>query len=261
MLQAASLSSNGIHVAPNGDVTIPQKFKHDYRLCVTETGDEMKMLYLQDRYDYLNQHLFGNTLRRPKFEIHGRSRSLAVWFRVYRLISVQRKIFRLPKDGQLLNTLAHEMAHQYVDEVLQVRGEDAHGPTWQSTMMSIGLPIDATFTGDKRELMTKTELETVEHIEKVKINSEKLLYRDGRITGPTVMRYVVPLKHIDEPVVIFPKWSYSDKIGECVLGHKLKNGVFVSSFNYSINVMVFPGPLKIRTPAYKQAQEYANRQA
>lgn len=190
------------------------------------------------------------------FEVTRAAKNLGSWSPWERKIRIARRIFRIPKDGQLLNTLAHEMAHQYVSEVLHTTGEDVHGPAWQSTMMSIGLPIDAKFTGDRRELMSRRELDTTKHIETVKQNSDKLVFGDRRITGPTVMRYLVPLKHIDEPVVILPDWSVS-RIGDSVLGHKLKNGRFIESLRFSVDVLVFPGPLKIRTPAYKLAQDYA----
>jgi hypothetical protein len=46
---------------------------------------------------------------------------------------------------EVTSVLEHEMAHQYVDEVLQARGETAHGPTFQRVCAERG--IDARAAG------------------------------------------------------------------------------------------------------------------
>jgi hypothetical protein len=64
--------------------------------------------------------------------------------------------------GSVVETLKHEMAHQYVAEVLQIRDESAHGPTFRSVCAdrgidprAYGIPVDNGETSVEAKLLRR----------------------------------------------------------------------------------------------------------
>ena len=97
-------------------------------------------------WESYNWMLFGDALRRPQFVLlEGRSR-LGQWSRSDRTIGLSRQALVEQPWGETLETLKHEMAHQFVDEVLG--GEDQpHGPRFRSVCEQRGIDPAATSLG------------------------------------------------------------------------------------------------------------------
>jgi hypothetical protein len=96
-------------------------------------------------HDELNATLFKRRLRPPTFELIDAQGVLGRWEGSTRTLRVQRRLLLDHPWGVVLEVLKHEMAHQYVDEVLGVRDEPAHGPAFREVCAK--LAIDPAATG------------------------------------------------------------------------------------------------------------------
>ena len=96
-------------------------------------------------YQLLNGSLFGFGLRIPAFELVGGAERLGCWVPTRRTLELSRDLLVNFGWGVLEEVLKHEMAHQFVDEVLHIRGESAHGPAFRKVCEDRG--IDARAAG------------------------------------------------------------------------------------------------------------------
>ena len=74
---------------------------------------------------------FGSRLRAPVFELVDSATRLGRWVHATRTIELARALVLERPWPDVVAVLQHEMAHQYVDEVLGVRDESAHGDTFR----------------------------------------------------------------------------------------------------------------------------------
>jgi hypothetical protein len=96
-------------------------------------------------YEHLNGSLFRFKLRPPALELTSGDTRLGRWVPGARTIELNRALLFDHGWGVLEEVLKHEMAHQYVDEVLGVRDESAHGPAFRKVCSERG--IDARAAG------------------------------------------------------------------------------------------------------------------
>jgi hypothetical protein len=89
--------------------------------------------------------LFGGRLACPSFALSDAKSRLGQWLPATRTIELSRQLLVDLSWGALVEVLKHEMAHQYVDEVLGERGESAHGPAFRRVCQERG--IDARSSG------------------------------------------------------------------------------------------------------------------
>lgn len=78
-----------------------------------------------------NWFLFGNLLRPPVLSLSDAPGVLGIWVRETREIRIQRRMACEEPWGVVEEVLKHEMAHQFVDEVLGKLDETAHGPAFR----------------------------------------------------------------------------------------------------------------------------------
>jgi hypothetical protein len=98
-----------------------------------------------DTYGHINGSLFRFLLRPPALELTDAADRLGRWVPAHRTIELSRELLSAHGWGVLEEVLKHEMAHQYVDEVLRAQGEAAHGPTFRRVCEERG--IDARAAG------------------------------------------------------------------------------------------------------------------
>jgi hypothetical protein len=96
-------------------------------------------------YEHVNGSLFRFQLRPPAFELISSAERLGRWVPAHRTLELSRDLLERHGWGVLEEVLKHEMAHQYVDEVLRVRDEPAHGPAFRRVCEERG--IDARAAG------------------------------------------------------------------------------------------------------------------
>lgn len=96
-------------------------------------------------YEDLNQTLFRAALRPPAFELSAAEGRFGRWVGEARTIELRRALLVQHGWGVVVEVLKHEMAHQFVDEILHVRTETAHGETFRRVCAERG--IDARAAG------------------------------------------------------------------------------------------------------------------
>ncbi|MEZ4453303.1 MAG: DUF2786 domain-containing protein [Nannocystaceae bacterium] len=114
----------------------------------------------------LNDHCLAGRLRPPVFHLdrvrdpEGRLARLGHWEREARILSVaEAHIWEHPWD-EVVATLKHEMAHQYVDEVLG-GGDRPHGPEFAGACALLGVSSRASAALDPAALAARAEIDRV----------------------------------------------------------------------------------------------------
>ncbi len=82
---------------------------------------------------------FGSRLRAPVFALSDATTFLGRWVRSTRTIELSRALVVERPWPDVVSVLQHEMAHQFVDEVLRVRDETAHGETFRTVCAKLGI--------------------------------------------------------------------------------------------------------------------------
>ncbi|WP_437962832.1 DUF2786 domain-containing protein (plasmid) [Sorangium sp. So ce119] len=100
---------------------------------------------LMGAYQTLNYTHFRRKLRSASIELSDAASRLGRWISEPRAIEISRPLVLTQPWGVVIEVLKHEMAHQYVHEVLGVTDEAAHGPAFREVCARLG--IDATASG------------------------------------------------------------------------------------------------------------------
>ena len=100
---------------------------------------------LRTNYDWENHARFRRQLTAPVIVLSDAATRLGRWIRPTRTLELSRPLVLARPWSEVISVLAHEMAHQYVDEVLHATGETAHGETFRKVCAAVG--IDARAAG------------------------------------------------------------------------------------------------------------------
>ena len=90
-----------------------------------------------------NYTYFREALRPPAIELGATTGKLGHWSREHRTIMIARSLVVAHPWSVVLEVLKHEMAHQYVHEVLAVLDESAHGPAFRDVCARLGVDASA----------------------------------------------------------------------------------------------------------------------
>jgi hypothetical protein len=101
---------------------------------------------LADEFQALNAALFARRLRVPVLELADARARLGCWIGQGRRLQISRALLLERGWGAVVEVLKHEMAHQFVAEVLQRGQEPPHGPTFLEVCAQRG--IDARAAGE-----------------------------------------------------------------------------------------------------------------
>ena len=85
---------------------------------------------LRSAWELSNREYFKGAMRRPVLEIADLQNQLGRWIGDHRTLQIARSLILSHGWGVVLEVLKHEMAHQFVDEVVGLRDE-AHGPAFR----------------------------------------------------------------------------------------------------------------------------------
>jgi hypothetical protein len=99
---------------------------------------------LGETWAEINQNHFRRRLRRPVFALSEGAR-LGAWIGERRTLELSRALVLEQPWGVVREVCKHEMAHQFVDEVLKIQDQSAHGPAFEALCRQHG--IDASATG------------------------------------------------------------------------------------------------------------------
>jgi predicted SprT family Zn-dependent metalloprotease len=167
-------------------------------------------------YDDLNQALFRRALRAPALELSDAAGRLGRWVSASRSLELSRALLLEHGWGVLVEVLKHEMAHQYADEVLGVRDEGPHGPTFRRVCLERG--IDPRAAGMPRA--RSSEEHVLERVAKLLALAESQNEHEAQAAMSAAQRLM--LKHNIESVAHATRAAYdfrhlgepSGRIGE-----------------------------------------------
>jgi hypothetical protein len=111
----------------------------------TSALDAALLRELAKTWAELAHNHFRGALRPPALELADTSTRLGAWHRATRTISLSRTLVYGQPWGTVREVLKHELAHQYVDEVMGIHDETAHGPAFTEVCRARG--IDASAAG------------------------------------------------------------------------------------------------------------------
>jgi len=96
---------------------------------------------VREAYRMYAASLFKNQLpfNLPHFELVSSKTRLGRWSELTRTIELSRPLILSEPWGTVMEVLKHEMAHQYVSEVLGERDETAHGPRFRAVCERLGI--------------------------------------------------------------------------------------------------------------------------
>jgi hypothetical protein len=100
---------------------------------------------LRARWDWENYARFGERLTAPVLVLAPTTSRLGRWVRATRTLELGRAFVLGRPWPEIVSVLAHEMAHQFVDEALGVHDETAHGESFRRVCGERG--IDARAAG------------------------------------------------------------------------------------------------------------------
>ncbi len=86
----------------------------------------------------INANFFQRALQPPVFQLVDHQSLLGRWRRRRRTIEMSRQLVLNTPWGSVIEVLKHEMAHQYVDEILTTVEESAHGAAFRDVCQRIG---------------------------------------------------------------------------------------------------------------------------
>lgn len=155
-------------------------------------------------YEHLNGSLFRFKLRAPAFELVGSSERLGRWVPSHRTLELSPDLLVKFGWGVLEEVLKHEMAHQYVDEVLGVRDEPAHGPAFRRVCEERG--IDARAAGAPHADPAAAQNPVLERIAKLLALAESPNEHEAQAAMSAAQRLM--LKHNIEAAVSGGTASY-----------------------------------------------------
>jgi len=106
------------------------------------------VVQLGETWAEINQNHFRGRMRRPVLALSDSDRRLGAWDGPTRTLSISRRLVLERPWPVVREVLKHEIAHQFVDEVLGVGGETAHGPAFESVCRQHGFDASATGVPD-----------------------------------------------------------------------------------------------------------------
>ncbi|MBI5496507.1 MAG: DUF2786 domain-containing protein [Deltaproteobacteria bacterium] len=124
------------------------------------------LLGLQNAWAALNTRMFQGRLRPVTMELADLERTVASWNPADRLMRFSRQACTTLLWPQVEEVLKHEMAHQFVSDVLGVTDEASHGRAFRETCARLG--IDARATGTPELNLAPEEQAVLRKVEKLR---------------------------------------------------------------------------------------------
>jgi len=123
---------------------------NDAREQLTADLEAAALRALAGEWETTNRNLFRGLMVRPTFGLIDARGLMGRWMRAPRAMEFARATLLDHPWGVVVEVLKHEMAHQYVDEVLGRTDETAHGPAFQAVCADRGLDARAAGVPEER---------------------------------------------------------------------------------------------------------------
>jgi hypothetical protein len=99
----------------------------------------------------INYTYFGDVLRQPILQLSDTRARLGQWHGELRSLEVSRTLVIEQPWAEVIEVLKHEVAHQYVEEVLGIVDETAHGPSFRKLCARLGIDARAAAPADRSD--------------------------------------------------------------------------------------------------------------
>jgi hypothetical protein len=153
----------------------------------------------------INEAYFRAALRPPTLELVGHRTTLGRWLPATRTIEISRPMVLTQAWGAVVEVLKHEMAHQYVHEVLGETSQTPHGRAFQEQCARMG--IDARASGvPPSPAVDASETRVVERITKLLALAESPNRHEAEAAMAAAQRLM--LKHNLEAASTGPGRAY-----------------------------------------------------
>ena len=172
-------------------------------------------------YNSLNNLHFDGQLRRPVIGISDNPRQLGRWKRETRALSISRRLYLEHGWGVLVEVLKHEMAHQYVDEVLRMVDETAHGPAFRRICeqhgidhRACGLPRSGAVVAERDRVLERVS-KLLELARSANLNeahtamnaAQRLMLKHNLQVADTGTEQAYSFRHLGEPTGRIQLWA------------------------------------------------------
>jgi nitroreductase len=145
------------------------------------------------QWKHVNASYFRSGLRPPAIEITTSRTMLGRWMRESRTIEIARDLVLERPWGMVVEVLKHEMAHQYVHEILGAIDETAHGPAFREACRRLGIDARAAGLPDAVRAPSAEEHRVVERIARLLALAESPNVHEAE--AATVAAQRLMLKH------------------------------------------------------------------
>lgn len=137
---------------------------HDERARLSAELEAALLRELRDAWRTECWARFGDKMRAPTLVLSEATSFLGRWVRERRTIEISRAMIVAQPWTSVIEVLRHEMAHQFVDEALGVRGESAHGPAFARVCAERGIDRRAVGMPEGAEPTEERVLEKVRRL-------------------------------------------------------------------------------------------------
>lgn len=171
----------------SADMTRPQPAQ-----SLTVEFERAALRAVGEAYDEFNSDCFAGRLRRPTLMLGDHEQCVGLWRPTDRSLSLARSLLVDQGWGVVLEVLKHEMAHQYVDEVLQIVDEGPHGATFRQVCGDRG--IDPAAHGlDSGQIRSHVRSRDIDRIVKLLSLAERAELHEAQAAMGAAQRLM--LKH------------------------------------------------------------------
>lgn len=208
------------------------------------------LFHLNHQWDQDNHTLFQDQMRKPQFILKSKVSVYGEWDPKTRRISLQLEFIESYPWLEVIEILRHEMAHQYVHEVLKVFEESPHGPTFQKVCAERG--IDSRGSGAPtlndeaqrlinrvNKLLALSESENPYEAELATTQAHTLLLKHhlkleehgavGELTGDLLLNTQMSFKQLGTPKTRHYQYEYA--ITQILMDHFFVDCIWLSAFD------------------------------
>jgi predicted SprT family Zn-dependent metalloprotease len=178
-------------------VTSPEQSPHAEAARLGAELEAALLRELRSTYQDLNHAFFRRKLAGAAMELSDAGSRLGRWVPDVRTIEIARRLVLGQPWGVVVEVLKHEMAHQYVHEVIGAVGESAHGPAFRELCERLG--IDSTAAGMPTAAVTEDDARVLERIARLLALAESSNANEAQAAMNAAQRLM--LKHNLESVV------------------------------------------------------------
>jgi hypothetical protein len=131
---------------------------------LTATLEAALVRELRAAWRHLNETHFRSALRPPTLELNFSRTMLGRWIASTRTLEISRPLVVEQPWATVVEVLKHEMAHQYVHEILHEDSESPHGPAFRDACARLGVDVRASGMPEASATATDAEDKIVARI-------------------------------------------------------------------------------------------------